>query len=92
VVYLSGSGHWPVGRLAALLGRLDEAAEHYATAVTVNAKIGARPYVALARLDWADALRSRGRQETWPRRSSWPGRPPRRSASTCRARAAARAS
>ena len=59
VVVLFGSLHWPLGRLAALLGRFDEALEHYATAVTINSKIGARPFVALARLDWADALRSR---------------------------------
>ena len=59
VVVLFGSLHWPLGRLAALLGRFDDALEHYATAVTINTKIGARPFVALARLDWADALRSR---------------------------------
>ncbi len=60
VVVLFGSLHWPLGRLAALLGRFDDALEHYATAVTINTKVGARPFVALARLDWADALRSRG--------------------------------
>ena len=43
-----------------MLGRFDDALEHYATAVTINTKVGARPFVALARLDWADALRSRG--------------------------------
>jgi DNA-binding CsgD family transcriptional regulator len=59
VVVLFGSLHWPLGRLAALLGRFDEALEHYATAVTINTRIGARPFVALARLDWADALRGR---------------------------------
>lgn len=60
VVVLYGSLHWPLGRLAALLGRFGDALEHYATAVSVNTKIGARPFVALARLGWAEALRSRG--------------------------------
>ncbi len=59
MVVLFGSLHWPLGRLAALLGRFDQAVEHYATAVSINTKIGARPFVALARLDWADALRGR---------------------------------
>ena len=59
VVILFGSLHWPLGRLAALLGRFDDALAHFAAAVTINTKAGARPFVALARLDWADALRSR---------------------------------
>jgi DNA-binding CsgD family transcriptional regulator len=59
VVLLSGSLHWPLGRLAALLGRTEEALSHYLTAVTVNTRLGARPLVALARLDWAQALRTR---------------------------------
>jgi DNA-binding NarL/FixJ family response regulator len=59
VVLLSGSVHWPLGRLAALLGRTEEALGHYPTAVTINTRLGARPLVALARLDWADALRTR---------------------------------
>ena len=59
VVVLYGSLHWPLGRLAAMLGRLEDALVHHATAVTINTKLGARPFVALARLDWADALRSR---------------------------------
>jgi DNA-binding CsgD family transcriptional regulator len=59
VVVLYGSLHWPLGRLAALLGLFEDALEHYATAVSVNTKIGARPFVALARLGWADALRGR---------------------------------
>jgi DNA-binding CsgD family transcriptional regulator len=56
VVFLSGSLHWPLGRLAALLGRTEDAIGHFQAAVTVNARIGARPFVALARLDWAGAL------------------------------------
>ena len=43
---------------------------HHATAVTINTKLGARPFVALARLDWADALRSRAAPEGSARRHS----------------------
>ena len=60
VVFLSGSLHWPLGRLAALLGRTEQALEHFATAVTVNTRLGARPFVVLTRLDWAGALSARG--------------------------------
>jgi DNA-binding CsgD family transcriptional regulator len=57
VVFMAGSLHWPLGRLAALLGRTDEALDHFATAVTINTRIAARPFVVLARLDWAATLR-----------------------------------
>jgi DNA-binding CsgD family transcriptional regulator len=60
LVFLYGSLHWPLGRLAALLGRTEDALAHYAAAVTVNTRIGARAFVALARLDWSDALKARG--------------------------------
>jgi DNA-binding CsgD family transcriptional regulator len=66
VVFLSGSLHWPLGRLAALLGRTGDAVGHYQSAVTINARIGARPFVALARLDWADALRARAARGDLP--------------------------
>ena len=59
LVFLSGSAHWPLGRLAALLGRTDEALGHFAAAVTIDTRLGARPLVALVRLDWAGALRTR---------------------------------
>jgi DNA-binding NarL/FixJ family response regulator len=62
VVFLSGSPHWPLGRLAALLDRTEAALEHFSTAVTVNTRLGARPFVVRARLDWAGALRARGRR------------------------------
>ena len=51
---------WQLGRLAALLGRTEQALNHYATAVTVNTRLGARPFVVLTRLDWAGALNARG--------------------------------
>jgi DNA-binding CsgD family transcriptional regulator len=59
LVFLSGSAHWPLGRLAALLGRTEEALGHFAAAVTIDTRLGARPLVALVRLDWAGALRTR---------------------------------
>jgi DNA-binding CsgD family transcriptional regulator len=59
LVCLIGSAHWPLGRLAALLGRTEEALGHFAAAVTIDTRLGARPLVALVRLDWAEALRTR---------------------------------
>lgn len=60
IVMLSGSQHWPLGRLAALLGRTDQALDHFAQAVTVNARLGARHLVVLTRLDWAGTLAKAG--------------------------------
>jgi DNA-binding CsgD family transcriptional regulator len=60
IVLLSGSLHWPLGRLAALLGRTGQALDHFAQAVAVNTRLGARPFVALTRLDWADTLKRNG--------------------------------
>jgi DNA-binding NarL/FixJ family response regulator len=65
-VFLSGSLHWPLGRLAALLGRTADALGHYEAAVTVNARIGARPFVALTRLDWAHTLQARAARGDLP--------------------------
>ena len=59
LVFLSGSAHWPLGRLAALLGRTEDALSHFAAAVTIDTRLGARPLVALTRLDWANVLRTR---------------------------------
>ena len=58
-VFVGGSLHRQLGQLAALLGRTEQALGHFAEAVTINTRIGARPFVALARLDWAAALRTR---------------------------------
>ena len=58
-LFLTGSLHWQLGQLAALLGRAEQSFGHFAEAVTVNTRIGARPFVVLARLDWADTLRTR---------------------------------
>ena len=59
LVFLSGSAHWPLGRLAALLGRTEDALRHFAAAVTIDTRLGARPLITLTRLDWADALTAR---------------------------------
>jgi DNA-binding CsgD family transcriptional regulator len=58
-LFLTGSLHWQLGQLAALFGRTEQSFGHFAEAVTVNTRIGARPFVVLARLDWADTLRTR---------------------------------
>ena len=63
VAFVAGSPHWQLGRLAMLLGRTQDALGHYATAVTVNTRLGARPFVALARLDWAVALKASGTRQ-----------------------------
>ena len=57
-VFVGGSLHRQLGQLAALLGQTEQALSHFAQAVTINTRIGARPFVALARLDWAAALRT----------------------------------
>ena len=59
LVGLQGSVHWPVGRLAALLGRTEQALDHFASALAVNTRLGARPFVVMTRLDWATTLAGR---------------------------------
>ncbi len=59
LVTLQGSVHWPLGRLAALLGRTDQALDHFAAALAVNTRLGARPFVVVTRLDWAATLAGR---------------------------------
>jgi len=58
-VYSTGSNARTVADLALVAGRVDDAVGHYADAVIVNSRIGARPFVALSRLGWARALRRR---------------------------------
>jgi DNA-binding NarL/FixJ family response regulator len=60
LVVVYGSPHWPLGRLADLLGRTEQALGHFTRAVTLNTRFGARPLVVLTRLDWAAALSRRG--------------------------------
>jgi tetratricopeptide (TPR) repeat protein len=59
LVMIYGSLDWLLGRLAELLGRTEQALEHFARATAVNTRLGARPLVVLTRLDWAAALNRR---------------------------------
>jgi tetratricopeptide (TPR) repeat protein len=54
-----GSLHRPLGRLAALLGRLDDAERHLRRAVEANERMGARPWAAHARTELASMLLAR---------------------------------
>jgi ATP/maltotriose-dependent transcriptional regulator MalT len=50
-----------LGRLAAMLGRRDEAARHFEAALAVNAAAGARPWLAHTQHDYARVLLAGGR-------------------------------
>jgi DNA-binding CsgD family transcriptional regulator/tetratricopeptide (TPR) repeat protein len=54
-----GSNSLNLGDLALTVGRFDDALRHYADAIAVDIRIGARPFVALARFGWASALIAR---------------------------------
>ena len=54
-----GSNSLNLGDLALTIGRHDDALRHYADAVAVDIRLGARPFVALARFGWASALIAR---------------------------------
>jgi tetratricopeptide (TPR) repeat protein len=56
-----------LGLLATVLGRYDEAEEHFAMAVDVQDRMGARGTVVHTRLEWARMLLRRGRPEDAPR-------------------------
>jgi ATP/maltotriose-dependent transcriptional regulator MalT len=60
IVFCWGSSSRHLGRLAAFLGRHDDAVAHFHDALAMNGRMGARPLVVLTRLDWADALHGRG--------------------------------
>jgi DNA-binding CsgD family transcriptional regulator len=59
LVVVFGSRHWPLGRLADLLGQTEQALDHFAQAAAVNTRLGARALVVLTRLDWAATLQRR---------------------------------
>ena len=59
LVVVFGSLHWPLGRLAALLGRTEQALDHFARAEAIDTRLGARPLVVLVRLDRAATLSRR---------------------------------
>ncbi|MGH3775153.1 MAG: ATP-binding protein [Pseudonocardiaceae bacterium] len=48
-----------LGRLAATMGRFDEAGAHFAAAAAAHARIGASAWLALTQLDWANLLLTR---------------------------------
>ena len=52
----AGSVHRPLGILASMLARTDEATEHLRAAVATNARINAHPYLAIAKADLAKLL------------------------------------
>jgi tetratricopeptide (TPR) repeat protein len=56
-----------LGLLATVLGRYDEAEEHFAVAVEVQDRMGARGTVVHTRLEWARMLLRQGRPEDPPR-------------------------
>jgi hypothetical protein len=60
VTFCFGSADRAVGRMAAVLGRLDEAADALRTAAEVNLRLDARPWLTHTRLDLANVLRRVG--------------------------------
>ena len=60
IVFCGGSMERVTGDLALATGRVDEAIGRYTTAIEMNARIGARPFLALSRLGLAKALVARG--------------------------------
>ena len=55
-----GSTSRPLGRLAATLGRHEEAVRHFEDAVARHAEMGARPLLARTRYEYAEVLLARG--------------------------------
>jgi tetratricopeptide (TPR) repeat protein len=56
-----GSASRSLGMLAATMGRWDDAAGHFEDALSMNAKMGARPYVAHTQREYAAVLLKRDR-------------------------------
>ena len=65
----SGSFSSYLGLLAATLGRWDEATHHFADALNMNTRLGARPWIARTQYHYAAMLLSRGqprdREQAW---------------------------
>lgn len=59
-VFSDGAVARSLGDFALTAGRPEQARKHYAVAETMNARIGARPFVALSRLGWATATAAVG--------------------------------
>jgi DNA-binding CsgD family transcriptional regulator len=60
LVFPGGSAQRMAGDLAMATGRVDEAIHQYTDAIEMNARIGARPFLALSRLGLARALAAKG--------------------------------
>ncbi|MBJ8341629.1 AAA family ATPase [Antrihabitans sp. YC3-6] len=60
-LFCSGSMARVIGDMARTCGRLDDAVDEYRRAIDMDARIGARPYLALSRLGLARTLVQRGR-------------------------------
>jgi len=58
-VFCGGSTQRPIGDFALAAGRVEEAVRRYTDAIEMNARIGARPFLALSRLVLARALVAR---------------------------------
>ena len=56
----TGSVSRPLGILAAAMERRDQALVHFEDALAMNARMGARPWLAHTQRDYADMLRARG--------------------------------
>lgn len=59
--FCTGSISRPLGVLAGMLGRHDEAERHFEEALEMNERMGARPWVAHTQHDYAAMLLSRGK-------------------------------
>ena len=60
---VSGSTAWALGQLAATLESYEDAERHFAAAAELEARLGARLFLARTRCDWAHALIARGLPE-----------------------------
>ena len=56
----AGSVHYPLGRLAALMARFEEAEDHFKAALEAHARIGARGLAAESQAEYAAMLLARG--------------------------------
>jgi DNA-binding CsgD family transcriptional regulator len=61
-VFTQGATSLLLGDLARVAGRFEEALWHYPDAVSMDVRIGARPFTALSRLGWAQTLLAADRE------------------------------
>jgi len=59
-VLVLGSASRPLGQLASAMGRWDDAVRHFEYALTFDARIGARPWLARTQYEYARMLHERG--------------------------------